>query len=131
MFPYFNLFGMEFSMTSLWIIVFLICYLLIAHSFCKKWHQDFYKYVSSENRIKLLNLLKNNGFYIHLVKERCERYAVIDDEIIWYGNINLLSNKHEEESIMRVVSKEIASEILEMTFGNKDTKAEIIQKTLF
>ena len=95
------------------------------------WHQDYYKYVSSENRIKLLNLLKSNGFYIHLVKERCERYAVIDDEIIWYGNINLLSNKHEEESIMRVVSKEIASEILEMTFGNKDTTTEIIQKTLF
>lgn len=43
MFPYFNLFGMEFSMTSLWIIVFLICYLLIAHSLCKKRHQDFYK----------------------------------------------------------------------------------------
>ena len=43
MFPYFNLFGMEFSMTSLWIIAFLICYVLIAHAYCKKWHQDFYK----------------------------------------------------------------------------------------
>lgn len=43
MFPYFRLFGMEFSMTSLWIIVFLICYLLIAYKLCKKWHQDFYK----------------------------------------------------------------------------------------
>ena len=43
MFPYFRLFGMEFSMTSLWIIVFLVCYLLIAHRLCKKRHQDFYK----------------------------------------------------------------------------------------
>lgn len=43
MFPYFTLFGMEFSMTSLWIIVFLICYTLIAYRLCKKWHQDFYK----------------------------------------------------------------------------------------
>jgi len=43
MFPYFRLFGMEFSMTSLWIIVFLICYILIAHRLCKKRHQDFYK----------------------------------------------------------------------------------------
>ena len=43
MFPYFRLFGMEFSMTSVWIIVFLVCYLLIARSLCKKWHQDFYK----------------------------------------------------------------------------------------
>lgn len=43
MFPYFNLFGMEFSMTSLWIIAFLVCYVIIAHAYCKKWHQDFYK----------------------------------------------------------------------------------------
>lgn len=43
MFPYFRLFGMEFSMTSLWIIIFLVCYLLISRSLCKKWHQDFYK----------------------------------------------------------------------------------------
>lgn len=43
MFPYFRLFGMEFSMTSVWIIVFLVYYLLIAHRLCKKWHQDFYK----------------------------------------------------------------------------------------
>ena len=87
--------------------------------------------VPAKNRIKLLNLLNNNGFYLYLVKERCERYAVIDDEIIWYGNINLLSNEHEDESIMRVVSKEIASEILEMTFGNDCSKPVIVQKTLF
>ena len=43
MFPYFSLFGMEFSMTSVWIIIFLLCYILIAHRLCKKWHQDFYK----------------------------------------------------------------------------------------
>jgi len=43
MFPYFRLFGMEFSMTSIWIIVFLLCYVFVAHRLCKKWHQDFYK----------------------------------------------------------------------------------------
>ena len=43
MFPYFNLFGMEFSMTSLWIIVFLICYMIIAYRLCKRWHQDFFR----------------------------------------------------------------------------------------
>ncbi len=43
MFPYFRLFGMEFSMTSIWIIAFLICYICIAYRLCKKRHQDFYK----------------------------------------------------------------------------------------
>ncbi|MBR4328484.1 MAG: DEAD/DEAH box helicase family protein [Candidatus Riflebacteria bacterium] len=94
------------------------------------YHQDCYKYGSSENRVRLLNKLMNNGFYIHLVEERCERYAVIDSEIVWYGNINLLATEHDEESIMRVVSKEIASELLEMTFGNNNSNL-IKQKTLF
>ena len=95
------------------------------------YHQDCYKYSSSENRVRLLNKLKNNGFYIHLVKERCERYAVIDNEIIWYGNISLLGSEHDEESIMRVVSKEIAAELLEMSLGNNSPKLDIKQKTLF
>lgn len=43
MYPYFRLFGMEFSMTSVGIIVFLVCYIIIAYRLCKKWHQDFYK----------------------------------------------------------------------------------------
>ena len=95
------------------------------------YHQDCYKYSSSENRVRLLNKLKNNGFYIHLVKERCERYAVIDNEIIWYGYISLLGSEHDEESIMRVVSKEIAAELLEMSLGNNSPKLDIKQKTLF
>ena len=46
-----------------------------------------------------------------------EHYAIIDEEIVWYGSMNLLSGEKEDDNLMRVVSKEIAQEIMEITFG--------------
>lgn len=46
-----------------------------------------------------------------------EHYAIIDGEIVWYGSMNLLSGEKEDDNLMRVVSKEIAQEIMEITFG--------------
>lgn len=58
---------------------------------------------------------------MELVEDNCEHYAVIDNEIVWYGSMNLLSKDDVEDNIMRVVSKKIAVELLEMTFkkGNQ------------
>ena len=60
-----------------------------------------------------------SGFEIRLVEESCEHYAVIDNEIVWYGSVNLLSKEDAEDNLMRVCSKDIAAELLEMTFGSE------------
>jgi superfamily II DNA or RNA helicase len=85
------------------------------------WHPSAYIYGSEIHRIELMEDLRNAGFNIELVEESCERYAVIDSEIVWYGSMNLLSKDDVEDNIMRVVSKNIAAELLEMTFkkGNR------------
>lgn len=87
------------------------------------WHPDAYMYGREEHRIELMEELHNTGFNIELMEEHCEHYAVIDNEIVWYGSMNLLSQDDVEDNIMRVVSKEIAAELLEMTFhkGNQLT----------
>ena len=56
--------------------------------------------------------------------EHCEHYAVIDNEIAWYGSMNLLSKDDVEDNIMRVDSKEIAAELLEMTFHKESQLSE-------
>jgi superfamily II DNA or RNA helicase len=88
------------------------------------WHPDAYAYGSEEHRIELMEALRKAGFNIELVENNCERYAVIDNEIVWYGSMNLLSRVNVEDNIMRVVSKRIAAELLEMTFkkGNQLTQ---------
>lgn len=80
------------------------------------WHPDAYMYGKDEHRIELMESLRNSGFHIELMNESCQHYAVIDSEIVWYGNMNLLSKDDIEDNIMRVVSKNIASELLEITF---------------
>ncbi len=63
--------------------------------------------------------MRQAGFYIKTVEESCERFAVIDQEVVWYGNINLLAKDKVDDSIMRILlSKEIASELMEITFGD-------------
>ena len=74
-------------------------------------------YGREEHRIELMEELRNAGFNIELAEDSCEHYAVIDNEIVWYGSMNLLSKEDVEDNIMRVVSKSIATELLEITFG--------------
>lgn len=82
------------------------------------WHPDFYMYGKSEIRMELMEQLRKAGFHIELVEQTCEHFAVIDNEIVWYGSVNLLSKEDAEDNLMRVVSKEIAAELLELTFGS-------------
>ncbi len=83
------------------------------------WHPDAYKYGKDDVRMVLLERLRKAGFEIRLVEENCEHYAVIDNEIVWYGSVNLLSKEDAEDNLMRVCSKDIAAELLEMTFGSE------------
>ena len=85
------------------------------------WHPDAYMFGREEHRIELMETLRDAGFNIMLVEDNCEHYAVIDDEIVWYGSMNLLSKDDAEDNIMRVVSKRISAELLEITFkkGNQ------------
>ena len=69
--------------------------------------------------MELMERLRKAGFEIRLVEDACEHYAVIDQEIVWYGSMNLLSKEDAEDNLMRVCSKEIAVELLEMTFGSE------------
>jgi phosphatidylserine/phosphatidylglycerophosphate/cardiolipin synthase-like enzyme len=44
-----------------------------------------------------------------------QKFVIIDDHIVWYGSINLLSFGSSEESIMRLDSREIAVELEALT----------------
>ena len=81
------------------------------------WHPDAYKYGRDDTRMELMERLRKAGFEIRLCEDSCEHYAVIDNEIVWYGSVNLLSKEDIDDNLMRVCSRSIAAELLEMTFG--------------
>jgi regulator of replication initiation timing len=47
-----------------------------------------------------------------LFKGRNDVFAIIDQKIVWYGSINLLSFGTAEESMMRLVSTNVAYELM-------------------
>ena len=82
------------------------------------WAPDSYRFGDAAYWMQLHEDMRQAGFYIKTVEESCERFAVIDQEVVWYGNINLLAKDKVDDSIMRILSKEIASELMEITIGD-------------
>ena len=78
---------------------------------------DTYKYDNSNDIMELVESLRQSGFEIKLIEDSCEHYAVIDKEIVWYGSVNLLSKEDIDDNLMRICSKDIASELLELSCG--------------
>ena len=87
------------------------------------WTYDSYGFGDAAYWMQLHEDMRRAGFYIRTVEEYCDRFAVIDQEVVWYGNINLLAKDKVDDSIMRVRSKGIAGELMEITFRNNDGKA--------
>ena len=56
--------------------------------------------------------LQGTGVHLLLKANIHQKFAVIDQKIVWYGSINLLSYGSAQESIMRLESPNIAQELL-------------------
>ena len=61
---------------------------------------------------KALNLLTSNGINIIFKSNIHQKFAIMDQKIVWYGSINLLSYGSAQESIMRIESSNIANELM-------------------
>ncbi len=90
------------------------------------WHPDVYRYGNDENRLLLLESLRTAGFEIQYAEDTCQHFAVIDEKIVWYGSMNLLSRDDVEDNIMRLESREVAEELLGMMPTNACFNEEIV-----
>ena len=79
------------------------------------WHPAVYRCGKDEHCFGLLESLRTAGCEICLVQDNCQHFAVIDEKIVWYGSMNLLSRDDVEDNIMRLESQEVAEELLGMT----------------
>lgn len=81
------------------------------------WEPDSYGYGDAAFWMRLHEDMRQAGFYIKTAEDSCEHFAIIDQELVWYGNMNLLAKEKIEDSMMRVKGKRIAAELMELTFG--------------
>lgn len=59
-------------------------------------------------------LLEHLGITVETQEELWQRYAVIDQEIVWYGDVDYLSYSSRESNALRFESADIAGEMLEI-----------------
>jgi superfamily II DNA or RNA helicase len=64
------------------------------------------------NISKLHTMIKATGINLILIEQLYQKFAVIDNRIAWYGDINFLSYGKAQESVMRLNSLEVANELL-------------------
>lgn len=80
------------------------------------WNYDSYGYGDSSYWMKLHEDMRKAGFYMKTVENVCSHFAIVDQEIVWYGSINFLGKEDVEDSVMRVKEKKIANELMVLMF---------------
>ena len=62
--------------------------------------------------VECINLLTQHGITVKTKDRLHQKFAVIDQRVIWYGSINFLSYASSEENVMRIEHLDIAGELL-------------------
>jgi superfamily II DNA or RNA helicase len=81
----------------------------------------------------MYNYLRSAGINIILKANIHQKFIIIDQKTVWYGNINFLSYATEEENIMRLESLNIANELMDSIEDRtvKGKSETAIQQNLF
>ena len=66
-----------------------------------------------------LNALKLQGIEVIGEEEIPQRYAIIDESIVWYGNIDFLAYGRKDSGVLRFENADIAGDLLEMVDSNE------------
>lgn len=76
-------------------------------------------YGNLEILYELITRMKSQGVDIYLKDEVEERFAVIDDELVWHGGVNLLGKEDVWDNLMRIKNIDVAAELLEIGLGDQ------------
>lgn len=62
----------------------------------------------------LVREMQQSGIHVVARDEVVEHFAVIDDELVWHGGMNLLGKTDAWDNLMRIKSAQVAAELLEI-----------------
>lgn len=71
-------------------------------------------YGSVDFYLSLIENLWMRGIHVILREEVIEHFAIIDDELVWHGGMNLLGKEDVWDNLMRIRSQQVAAELLEI-----------------
>jgi len=78
--------------------------------------------LSEKERSKIEDITHSffdKGFNIMFHKDLTQKFIVIDNQLIWYGNLNMLGFQKDDDSAMRLINLEIAQELMQIVDGEE------------
>ena len=75
------------------------------------------EYGSADVYYELIRDMQQVGIHVVMKPEVEECFAVIDDEVVWHGGMNLLGKADIWDNLMRIKDYQVAAELLESAFG--------------
>ena len=79
-------------------------------------------YGSSAHYYEMIKQMENAGMQVIVKDEVDEHFAIIDDELVWHGGMNLLGKEDVWDNLMRIKSASVAEELLELSLGIAENK---------
>lgn len=74
-------------------------------------------YSNADVCYELIREMQKVGINVVIKTEVAERFAVIDEELVWHGGMNLLGKVDIWDNLMRIKSHQVAAELLEIALG--------------
>ena len=71
-------------------------------------------YGSPEFCQRLIQNMKESGIQVIVKEEVIEHFAIMDDELVWHGGMNLLGKEDVWDNLIRIKSDQVAAELLEI-----------------
>lgn len=81
-------------------------------------------YGNADVLYNLIAMMRKSGIAVQTKEEVEERFAVIDDELVWHGGVNLLGKEDIWDNLMRIKNNQVAAELQEIIFGNAERDSE-------
>ena len=72
---------------------------------------------NSEHDYEMIKQMEEAGVNVIVKDEVEEHFAIIDDELVWHGGMNLLGKEDAWDNLMRIKSAPVAEELLELSLG--------------
>ena len=77
-------------------------------------------YGSTAHYYSMIRQMEEAGVQVIVKDEVDEHFALIDDELVWHGGMNLLGKEDVWDNLMRIKSAVVAEELLELSLGKRN-----------
>ena len=77
-------------------------------------------YSNLEYCFGLIKYMEEAGIEVIVKDVVEEHFAIIDEDLVWHGGMNLLGKEDVWDNLMRIKSMSVAEELLELSLGQRN-----------